>query len=138
MPKGDKPYHTPRLITRREFVASGAVGTGLAAGISPVFGQAPAIRAGGVKAVVIASDDGLHDRGGPEHRPLPGAVARMEASHGSRTLPRSEKARAGVVRRRTADGPRRPDRSRALPRHHQHERHYGERRAVRCYLDERP
>src|SRR2546425_4474619 len=58
MPKGDKPYHTPRLITRREFVASGAVGTGLAAGISPVFGQAPAIRAGGVKAVVIASGNG--------------------------------------------------------------------------------
>ena len=58
MPKGDKPYHTPRLITRREFVASGAAGTALAAGISPVFGQAPAIRAGGVKAVVIASGNG--------------------------------------------------------------------------------
>src|SRR3989442_7071448 len=58
MPKGDKPYHAPRLSTRREFVASGAAGTGLAAGISPVFGQAPAIRAGAVKAVVIASGNG--------------------------------------------------------------------------------
>src|SRR5262245_49587003 len=66
MPKGDKPYHRARPITRREFVASGVAGTGLAAGLSPVFGQAAAIRAGGVKPVVIASGNGNRFKnGGP-------------------------------------------------------------------------
>ena len=55
-----------RLITRREFVATSAAATGLAATTSPVFGQAPAIRTGSVKPVVVASANGNRFKnGGP-------------------------------------------------------------------------
>src|SRR5256712_4072545 len=55
-----------RLITRREFVATSAAATGLAATTSPVSGQAPAIRSGGVKPVVVASANGNRFKnGGP-------------------------------------------------------------------------
>ncbi len=55
-----------RRITRREFVATGAAATGLAATSPALFGQAPAVRTGGVKPVVIASSNGNRFKnGGP-------------------------------------------------------------------------
>jgi N4-(beta-N-acetylglucosaminyl)-L-asparaginase len=53
-------------MTRREFVATSAAATGLGAVVSPAFGQAPAIRVGGVKPVVVASANGNRFKnGGP-------------------------------------------------------------------------
>ena len=54
-----------RRITRRQFVATGAAATGLAA-THQAFGQAPAVRTGGVKPVVVASSNGnRYKNGGP-------------------------------------------------------------------------
>jgi N4-(beta-N-acetylglucosaminyl)-L-asparaginase len=55
-----------RRITRRQFVATGAA-AGLAATTpSTVFGQAPAVRTGGVKPVVVSSSNGnRYKNGGP-------------------------------------------------------------------------
>jgi N4-(beta-N-acetylglucosaminyl)-L-asparaginase len=54
-----------RRLTRRQFVATGAAAAGIAA-TRPAFGQAPAVRAGGVKPVVVASSNGNRYRnGGP-------------------------------------------------------------------------
>ena len=54
-----------RRISRRQFVATGAAAAGLAATPS-VFGQAPAVRTGGVKPVVVASSNGnRYKNGGP-------------------------------------------------------------------------
>jgi N4-(beta-N-acetylglucosaminyl)-L-asparaginase len=54
-----------RRISRRQFVATGAAAAGLA-GAHEVFGQAPAVRTGGVKPVVVASSNGnRHKNGGP-------------------------------------------------------------------------
>ncbi len=51
-------------LTRREFVQT-STAAGLALGAGPAFGQAPAVRTGGVKPVVIASDNGnLFKNGG--------------------------------------------------------------------------
>jgi N4-(beta-N-acetylglucosaminyl)-L-asparaginase len=55
-----------RRISRRQFVATGAAAAGLAAAPSVVFGQAPAVRSGGVKPVVVASSNGnRYKNGGP-------------------------------------------------------------------------
>jgi N4-(beta-N-acetylglucosaminyl)-L-asparaginase len=55
-----------RRISRRQFVATGAAAAGLAATPSVVFGQAPAMRTGGVKPVVVASSNGnRYKNGGP-------------------------------------------------------------------------
>jgi len=56
-----------RRVTRREFVATGAAAAGLAAThTSPLFGQAPAVRTGGAKPVVVASSNGNRFKnGGP-------------------------------------------------------------------------
>jgi N4-(beta-N-acetylglucosaminyl)-L-asparaginase len=55
-----------RRITRRQFVATGAA-AGLAATTpATVFGQAPAVRTGGVKPVVVSSSNGnRYKNGGP-------------------------------------------------------------------------
>jgi N4-(beta-N-acetylglucosaminyl)-L-asparaginase len=53
-----------RRITRRQFVATGAAAAGLAAAPAPVFGQAPAVRTGGVKPVVVASSNGNRYKNG--------------------------------------------------------------------------
>ena len=53
-----------RRITRRQFVATGAAAAGLAAAPPPVFGQAPAVRTGGVKPVVVASSNGNRYKNG--------------------------------------------------------------------------
>ena len=56
----------PRRITRRQFVATSAAAAGLAASTPPVFAQAPAVRAGGVRPVVVASSNGnRYKNGGP-------------------------------------------------------------------------
>jgi N4-(beta-N-acetylglucosaminyl)-L-asparaginase len=55
-----------RRISRRQFVATGAAAAGLAATPSVIFGQAPAVRTGGVKPVVVASSNGnRYKNGGP-------------------------------------------------------------------------
>ena len=56
-----------RRITRRQFVATSAAAAGAAAtSPSVVFGQAPAVRTGGVKPVVVASSNGnRYKNGGP-------------------------------------------------------------------------
>ena len=55
-----------RRITRRQFVATGAAAAGLAATQRTVFGQAPAMRTGGVKPVVVGSSNGnRYKNGGP-------------------------------------------------------------------------
>jgi N4-(beta-N-acetylglucosaminyl)-L-asparaginase len=54
-----------RRLTRRQFVATGAAAAGIAA-TRPAFGQAPAVRTGGVKPVVVASSNGnRYKNGGP-------------------------------------------------------------------------
>jgi N4-(beta-N-acetylglucosaminyl)-L-asparaginase len=54
-----------RRVTRREFVATGAAAAGLAAAQSQtLFGQAPAVRTGGVKPVVVASSNGNRFKNG--------------------------------------------------------------------------
>ena len=54
-----------RRLTRRQFVATGAAAAGIAA-TRPAFGQAPAVRGGGVKPVVVASSNGnRYKNGGP-------------------------------------------------------------------------
>jgi N4-(beta-N-acetylglucosaminyl)-L-asparaginase len=54
-----------RRITRREFVATGAAAAGLAAAHpSTAFGQAPAVRTGGAKPVVVASSNGNRFKNG--------------------------------------------------------------------------
>jgi N4-(beta-N-acetylglucosaminyl)-L-asparaginase len=54
-----------RRVTRREFVATGAAAAGLAATHSQtLFGQAPAVRTGGVKPVVVASSNGNRFKNG--------------------------------------------------------------------------
>ena len=63
--------------------------------------------AGGQGRAGLRACDGLQDRRGPHQRERPEAMARVEASHRSAALSRSEEARAGVVRRRPADGARR-------------------------------
>ncbi|MGE0815874.1 MAG: N(4)-(beta-N-acetylglucosaminyl)-L-asparaginase [Vicinamibacterales bacterium] len=53
-----------KTLTRREFVQTSA-GTGLALGAAPVFGQAPAMRTGASRPVVISSDNGnVYKNGG--------------------------------------------------------------------------
>lgn len=55
-----------RRITRRQFVASSAAAAGLTATAPAVFGQAPAVRTGGVRPVVVASSNGnRYKNGGP-------------------------------------------------------------------------
>jgi N4-(beta-N-acetylglucosaminyl)-L-asparaginase len=55
-----------RRISRRQFVATGAAAAGLAATPRVIFGQAPAVRTGGVKPVVVASSNGnRYKNGGP-------------------------------------------------------------------------
>ena len=54
-----------RRVTRRQFVATGAAAAGLAAAQpSTLFGQAPAVRTGGVKPVVVASSNGNRFKNG--------------------------------------------------------------------------
>jgi N4-(beta-N-acetylglucosaminyl)-L-asparaginase len=53
-----------RRISRRQFVATGAAAAGLAATRPVVFGQAPAVRTGGVKPVVVASSNGNRYKNG--------------------------------------------------------------------------
>jgi N4-(beta-N-acetylglucosaminyl)-L-asparaginase len=56
----------PRRVSRREFVATGAAAAGLAATAPVTFGQAPAVRTGGVKPVVVGSSNGNRFKnGGP-------------------------------------------------------------------------
>jgi N4-(beta-N-acetylglucosaminyl)-L-asparaginase len=56
----------PRRLTRRQFVATSAAAAGLTAAAPSVFGQAPAVRTGGIKPVVIASSNGNRFKnGGP-------------------------------------------------------------------------
>ena len=45
-------------LSRREFVQTSTVAATVALGAAPAFGQAPAVRTGGVAPVVIASDNG--------------------------------------------------------------------------------
>ncbi len=55
-----------RRITRRQFVATSAAAAGLTAANPAVFGQAPAVRTGGIKPVVVASSNGNRFKnGGP-------------------------------------------------------------------------
>jgi N4-(beta-N-acetylglucosaminyl)-L-asparaginase len=55
-----------RRISRRQFVATGAAAAGLAAATPKVFGQAPAVRTGGVKPIVVGSSNGnRYKNGGP-------------------------------------------------------------------------
>jgi N4-(beta-N-acetylglucosaminyl)-L-asparaginase len=46
-----------RKLNRREFVSATTV-AGVAAAVGPVFGQAPAVRSGGIRPVVVASGNG--------------------------------------------------------------------------------
>jgi N4-(beta-N-acetylglucosaminyl)-L-asparaginase len=55
-----------RRLTRRQFVATGAAATGLAAAAPRVFAQAAAVRSGGIRPVVISSANGnRYKNGGP-------------------------------------------------------------------------
>ena len=45
-------------LSRREFVQTSTAAATVALGAAPAFGQAPAVRTGGVAPVVIASDNG--------------------------------------------------------------------------------
>jgi N4-(beta-N-acetylglucosaminyl)-L-asparaginase len=55
-----------RRLTRRQFVATSAAATGLTVTSPSVFGQAPAVRAGGPKPVVVSSSNGnRYKNGGP-------------------------------------------------------------------------
>jgi N4-(beta-N-acetylglucosaminyl)-L-asparaginase len=55
-----------RRITRRQFVATSAAAAGLTASGPGVFGQAPAVRTGGIRPVVVASSNGNRFKnGGP-------------------------------------------------------------------------
>ena len=55
-----------RRVTRRQFVATSAAAAGLTATAPAVFGQAPAVRTGGIKPVVVASSNGNRFKnGGP-------------------------------------------------------------------------
>jgi N4-(beta-N-acetylglucosaminyl)-L-asparaginase len=55
----------PRHLTRRQFVATTAA-AGLATSASSAFGQAPAVRTGGSRPVVVASSNGnRYKNGGP-------------------------------------------------------------------------
>jgi N4-(beta-N-acetylglucosaminyl)-L-asparaginase len=55
-----------RRVTRRQFVAAGAAAAGLAGSAPSSFGQAPAVRAGGIRPVVVASSNGNRFKnGGP-------------------------------------------------------------------------
>lgn len=54
-----------KTLTRREFVQTSTTAAGVALGAAPAFGQAPAVRAGGSRPVVIASDNGnVYKNGG--------------------------------------------------------------------------
>jgi N4-(beta-N-acetylglucosaminyl)-L-asparaginase len=56
----------PRRITRRQFVATSVAAAGATATAPAVFGQAPAVRTGGVKPVVVSSSNGnRYKNGGP-------------------------------------------------------------------------
>jgi len=59
------------------------------------------------------------DRDRPEHGAIAEALARVEAAGRSGSLPRSHQAVGRVLRRRAADGARRPDRVRSLLGHDQ-------------------
>ena len=53
-------------LSRREFVQTSTAAATVALGAAPAFGQAPAVRTGGVAPVVIASDNGnIWKNGGP-------------------------------------------------------------------------
>lgn len=55
-----------RRITRRQFVATGAAAAGITATAPHAFGQAPAVRTGGSRPVVVASSNGNRFKnGGP-------------------------------------------------------------------------
>ena len=55
-----------RRLTRRQFVATSAAAAGLTASAPAVFGQAPAVRAGGIRPVVVSSSNGnRYKNGGP-------------------------------------------------------------------------
>lgn len=55
-----------RRITRRQFVATSAAAAGMTAAGPRLFGQAPAVRTGGIRPVVIASSNGnRYKNGGP-------------------------------------------------------------------------
>src|SRR5918995_3113579 len=54
-----------KRVTRREFVQTSTAGIAVAA-TAPVFGQAPAIKTGGLKPVVVSSSNGnRYKNGGP-------------------------------------------------------------------------
>ena len=54
-----------KTLTRRQFVQSSTAAASLALGAAPAFGQAPAVRTGASKPVVIASDNGnVYKNGG--------------------------------------------------------------------------
>ncbi len=54
-----------KTLTRRQFVQSSTAAASVALGAAPAFGQAPAVRTGGVRPVVIASDNGnVYKNGG--------------------------------------------------------------------------
>jgi N4-(beta-N-acetylglucosaminyl)-L-asparaginase len=56
----------PRRVSRRQFVATTAVAAGLPAAAGAAFGQAPAVRSGGIRPVVVASSNGnRYKNGGP-------------------------------------------------------------------------
>jgi N4-(beta-N-acetylglucosaminyl)-L-asparaginase len=55
-----------KRISRRQFVATGAAAAGLAAAPVRTFGQAPAVRTGAIKPVVVSSSNGnRYKNGGP-------------------------------------------------------------------------
>lgn len=54
-----------KTLTRRQFVQSSTAAASVALGAAPAFGQAPAVRTGAVRPVVIASDNGnVYKNGG--------------------------------------------------------------------------
>jgi N4-(beta-N-acetylglucosaminyl)-L-asparaginase len=53
-----------RRVTRRQFVATSAAAAGLTATAPSVFGQAPAIKTGAIKPVVVASSNGNRYKNG--------------------------------------------------------------------------
>src|SRR5688572_33001128 len=62
---GPRRNQMARPISRRQFVATGAAAAGLTTA-PKVFGQAPAVRAGGIKPVVVSSSNGnRYKNGGP-------------------------------------------------------------------------
>ncbi len=86
----------------------------------------------------VRAEHGLHHRGGPQYPALPRAVARVEAPHRSRSLPRPAKACRRRLRRRSADGRGGADRPGPFLRHDQLQRRHPQGRNCRRHDNERP